>query len=141
MRARIRRKGAAGERGGSTKRREGSPSFSRDRRAAAGGREEINADCYSRNLMRSHLPGTWPALLCVREREKERGGEREKESPRVRSLLLLFVEMTEETDRLFFLQPPRPDSRRALFYGASPPAGGDFNDSSLGPFTSVHGSN
>jgi len=29
-------------------------------------REEINADCYSRNLMRSHLPGTWPALVCAR---------------------------------------------------------------------------
>lgn len=30
-----------------------------------GEREEINADCYSRNLMRSHLPGTWPALVCA----------------------------------------------------------------------------
>lgn len=32
-----------------------------------GEREEINADYYSRNLMRSHLPGTWPWRLYARE--------------------------------------------------------------------------
>lgn len=35
------------------------------RRRRGGERAEINADCYSRNLMRSHLPGTWPALVCA----------------------------------------------------------------------------
>jgi len=57
-------------------------SDARRRGEGEGRRGEINADCYSRNLMRSHLPGTWPALVCACV---------PSQSPRA-----LFVEMAED---------------------------------------------
>lgn len=62
----------------------------RDRETRRGEkREEINADCYSRNPMRSHLPGTWPALVCARASQSPLTPfvEMAKDVPAARSLV------------------------------------------------------
>lgn len=121
-------------------------------RRREGGKEgEINADCYSRNLMRSHLPGTWPALVCACLRSLlllSLSKWSRMFRPLVRWVLRILLGTEEPLSCPFppsftrsdlphpFAAKPRISKPELLF--ASPLAAGDFNVSSLGRLSLRH---